>query len=128
MPLPFWLWQCRYPNSWIKFISTPVVLNGVNFIPPAAGINYSSWFLVGFVFQYLVRRRRFPWWSKFNYVTSAALDSGTVLAVIVIFFTLQFPKGGKIVVNWWGNTVHTQSEFFFFFLAVLLLSGADVVL
>jgi hypothetical protein len=76
IPLPFWLWQRRYPNSWIKFISTPVVLNGVSFIPPASGINYSAWFAVGFVFQYLVRKRWFPWWSKFNYVTSAAMDSG----------------------------------------------------
>lgn len=108
LPLPFWLWQRRYPNSWVKFVSTPVVLNGVSYIPPAGGINYSAWFATGFVFQYLVRKRNFPWWSKFNYVTSAALDSGqsfpfigigttcpdknplgTVLSAIVIFATLE---------------------------------------
>jgi hypothetical protein len=48
----------------------------VSYIPPATGINYSSWFAVGFVFQYLIRRRNFAWWSKFNYITSAAMDSG----------------------------------------------------
>ena len=77
-------------------------------IPPATGINYSAWFATGFVFQYLVRKRNFAWWSKFNYVTSAALDSGacfvrrvhlipcscdltpgTVLSALFIFFTLQ---------------------------------------
>lgn len=105
LPLPFYFWQKRYPNSWIKYISTPVILNGVSSIPPATGINYSSWFAVGFVFQYLIRKRNFAWWSKFNYVTSAALDSGTVLALMVIFFTLQFPKNGSIQVNWWGNNV-----------------------
>lgn len=89
LPIPFWLWQRRYPSSWVKFINTPVILNGVSFIPPATGINYSSWFVVGFIFQYVVRKRNFAWWSKFNYVTSAALDSGTVLSLIVIFFTLQ---------------------------------------
>ncbi|KAF9228480.1 OPT superfamily oligopeptide transporter [Gyrodon lividus] len=104
LPLPFWLWQRRYPNSWVKFVSTPVVLNGVSYIPPAGGINYSAWFATGFVFQYLVRKRNFAWWSKFNYVTSAALDSGTVLSAIVIFFTLEFPKGG-IDIDWWGNDV-----------------------
>jgi hypothetical protein len=76
LPIPFWLWQRRYPSSWIKFISTPVILNGVAAIPPATGINYSSWFAVGFIFQYVVRKRNFAWWSKFNYITSAALDSG----------------------------------------------------
>lgn len=105
LPLPFWLWQRRYPNSWVKFVSTPVILSGVAYIPPASGINYSAWFATGFVFQYLVRKRNFAWWSKFNYVTSAALDSGklssiyadacpdisplgTVLSALVIFFTL----------------------------------------
>ena len=76
LPFPFWFWQRRHPNSWIKYVSTPVILNGVSQIPPATGINYSSWFLVGFVFQYLIRKRNFAWWSKFNYVTSAAIDSG----------------------------------------------------
>ncbi|TRM69006.1 OPT oligopeptide transporter protein-domain-containing protein [Schizophyllum amplum] len=104
LPLPFWFWQRRYPNSWIKYVSTPVVLNGVSQIPPATGINYSSWFLVGFIFQFLIRKRNFAWWSKFNYVTSAAIDSGTVLSLIFIFLTLQFPKGG-VNLDWWGNTV-----------------------
>lgn len=76
LPFPFWLWQRRYPNSWVKFVSTPVILSGVAYIPPAGGINYSAWFATGFVFQYLVRKRNFAWWSKFNYITSAALDSG----------------------------------------------------
>ncbi|KAF8648518.1 hypothetical protein AX16_006224 [Volvariella volvacea WC 439] len=109
LPLPFWFWQRRYPNSWIKYVSTPVILNGVSAIPPATGINYSSWFAVGFVFQYLIRKKNFPWWSKFNYVASAALDSGTVISLMFIFFSLQFPRGGSISVNWWGNSVHQNT-------------------
>ncbi|OCB90278.1 OPT oligopeptide transporter [Sanghuangporus baumii] len=109
LPLPFWLWQRRRPNSWIRYVSTPIILNGVSFIPPATGINYSSWFFFGFIFQYLIRRRNFGWWSKFNYVTSAAMDSGTVLSLITIFFTLQFPKGGGISLNWWGNSVYANT-------------------
>lgn len=76
LPIPFWFWQRRYPTSWITYVSTPVILNGVSSIPPATGINYSSWFAVGFLFQYLIRKKNFAWWSKFNYVTSAALDTG----------------------------------------------------
>ncbi|KAL9712217.1 hypothetical protein Ac2012v2_005295 [Leucoagaricus gongylophorus] len=108
LPLPFWLWQRRYPDSWIKWVSTPVILNGVSNIPPATGINYSSWFAVGFVFQYWIRKKNFVWWSKFNYVASSALDSGTVLSLIFIFLTLQAPKGG-INFKWWGNTVHMKT-------------------
>ncbi|KAJ3824187.1 OPT oligopeptide transporter protein-domain-containing protein [Lentinula raphanica] len=112
LPIPFWLWQRRYPGSWIRYVSTPVILNGVSAIPPATGINYSSWFAFGFVFQYLIRKRNFAWWAKFNYVTSAALDCGTVISLIFIFFTLQFPKAGSIFVNWWGNTVYTNTADF----------------
>jgi hypothetical protein len=70
------LWQRRYLDSWIKFMNTPMILNSVSYIPPTTGINYSSWFAVGSVFQYLVHKRSFAWWSKFNYVMSVALDSG----------------------------------------------------
>jgi hypothetical protein len=76
LPLPFWLIQRRRPESWAKYVSTPVVLLGVSYIPPSVGINYSSWFAVSFVFQFVVRKRNFAWWSKYNYITGAALDCG----------------------------------------------------
>lgn len=41
---------------------------------------------------------------RYNYILSAALDSGVAIALIIIFFTLQLPKGG-INIDWWGNTV-----------------------
>lgn len=90
LPIPFWYWQRKYPNRWNKFISTPVVLNAVTYIPPATGINYSSWFAVGFVFQYFIRRKNFAWWSKFNYVTAAAMDSGEYLHFIVLLKSVWF--------------------------------------
>ncbi|KAI0292769.1 OPT oligopeptide transporter protein-domain-containing protein [Russula brevipes] len=104
LPVPFWIMHRRRPDSWAKYVSTPVVLLGVSFIPPATGINYSAWFAVGFVFQFVVRKRNFAWWCKYNYITGAALDCGTVLSLLTIFFALQLPKGG-FPVNWWGNTV-----------------------
>jgi len=112
IPFPFWLWQRRFPKTRLKYISMPVVINGVSQIPPATGINYSSWFLVAFIFQYLVRRYRFAWWSKFNYVLSAALDSGTVISVLFIFFALQFPKNDSLAPKWWGNQVWMQTDDF----------------
>ena len=89
IPMPAYFWQRRYPSSWTRYVSTPVIIAGLSAIPPATGINYSSWFLVGFIFQYLIRKRNFAWWSKFNYVLSSALDSGTVISIMVIFFMLQ---------------------------------------
>ena len=50
-PIPFWLWQRRFPYTRLKFINLPVMLNGPTLAPPANGINYASWFIVGFIFR-----------------------------------------------------------------------------
>lgn len=55
--------------------------------------------------EYMMRRYRFRWWSKFCFITSAALDSGTVISTILVFLLLQLPKDGTIKLNWWGNNV-----------------------
>ncbi|GAA5863764.1 hypothetical protein JCM8547_006058 [Rhodosporidiobolus lusitaniae] len=99
----------RYPNTWVEYINVPVALSGAVFVPPASGINYSSWILVAFIFQFLMRRRRFPWWSKFNFVLSAGLDAGTVLSGILIFLCIQLPRQGTISLEWWGNNVFTKT-------------------
>jgi hypothetical protein len=93
--MPAYFWQWRYPNSWARYVSTPVIIaasglsSTTTSIPPATGINYSSWFLAGFIFQYLIKKKNFTWWSKFNYVLSSLLDCGTVISIMVIFFMLQ---------------------------------------
>ena len=51
----------------------------------------------------IIKGRKPLWWAKYNYVLSAALDSGVAVAAIVIFFALTFPG---ITFNWWGNTVN----------------------
>ncbi|KAJ3967882.1 OPT oligopeptide transporter [Lentinula raphanica] len=108
-PIISWLVDKKYPNSFFKYVNFPVIFNGTQLLPPASGINYVPWAIVGFIFQYLIRRRHFPWWTKYNYVLSAALDSGLAISVIIIFFALQYPEHGTIgkntILSWWGNTV-----------------------
>jgi hypothetical protein len=57
----------------------------------------------------VIRRRHFAWWTKYNYVLSAAMDSGVAVSAVLIFTFLQYPKNGAIgahtVQTWWGNTV-----------------------
>jgi OPT family oligopeptide transporter len=108
-----WLMTKRYPKSWWKFVSFPVIFNGTGLIPLATGVNYVPWFITGWFFQWFLRRRHFSWWARYNYVLSAALDSGVAIASIIIFFALQFPKSGTIgqndIMTWWGNTVYLNT-------------------
>ncbi|KAJ2933165.1 hypothetical protein H1R20_g3881, partial [Candolleomyces eurysporus] len=99
----------RWPNSWLRYVNFPVIFSGTGYIPPASAVNYVPWAIVGFIFQYVIRRRHFSWWTKYNYVLSAALDAGVALAVVIIFFCLQYPRNGEIgkttIQEWWGNSV-----------------------
>ena len=90
IPVPFYLWQRRYSDSWGSLHQHTLTAR-LSAIPPATGINYSFWFLVAFIFRYSIRNKNFAWWSKFNYnyVLSSGLDSGPVISIMVIFFALQ---------------------------------------
>ncbi|KAI7691300.1 hypothetical protein KC353_g19079, partial [Hortaea werneckii] len=72
-----------------------------------AGINYSSWALTNFIFNYWIKNKFFPWWAKYNYIVAAAVDTGTALAGIVIFFAISYP--GYSFPDWWGNNVYLNT-------------------
>jgi hypothetical protein len=124
-PFPAYLLAKRFRWPFLQYVNVPVMLSAMVLIPPASGINYSSWAAVGFVFrkslylqklckltfglEFLLRRYRFRWWAKYNFVTSAALDTGTVIGVVLLFLTLQLPKGGKLSIDWWGNNVFLKT-------------------
>ncbi|KAF7369549.1 OPT oligopeptide transporter [Mycena venus] len=112
-PLIAWLISLKWPNSIIRYINFPVIFSGTGLIPPASAINYVPWAIVGFIFQYVIRRRHFAWWTKYNYVLSAAMDAGVAISAVLIFFCLQYPRNGTIGLNtiqaWWGNTVYTNT-------------------
>lgn len=50
-PIPLWYYQRRFPNTRLKYINLPVLLNGPSAAPPATGINFASFFIVGFIFR-----------------------------------------------------------------------------
>jgi len=112
-PLAGWLINRRWPTSFFKYVNVPVVLAGTASIPPATAVNFIPWALIGFIFNFVIRKRHFNWWAKYNYVLSAALDTGTAVATLFIFFALQYPRRGTIgmgtIERWWGNTVYTQT-------------------
>jgi len=104
LPIPFYCLARRYPHTFWRYVNIPVALIAANDIPPLNGVNFTSWMLTGFIFQWFMRRFHFRWWLRYNYLLSTGLDAGVITGLIVIFFALQLPKGG-INVNWWGNSV-----------------------
>jgi len=113
VPLISWYLMKLYPNSFMRYVNVPLILGGTSLIPPATAVNYVPWAIVGFIFQYVIRRRYFSWWAKYNYVLSGALDSGVAVGSLVIFFCLEFPRNGGIgastIQAWWGNAVNNNT-------------------
>jgi len=104
LPIPFYYLARRSPRSIWRYINIPVALVAADSVPPANGVNFSSWIFAGFFFQWFMRRYHYRWWIRYNYLLSTGLDAGVIVGLVVIFFALQLPRGG-IEVNWWGNSV-----------------------
>ena len=59
LPIPFYLLARKYPQSFWRYVNIPVLFAGINELPPASGINLTSWFMVGAIFQFFMRRYHF---------------------------------------------------------------------
>ncbi|KAA8911948.1 hypothetical protein TRICI_003634 [Trichomonascus ciferrii] len=101
LPVITWLWVRHRPRSLLRLIHWPVFFNSVGGLPPATLYNYTTYFVVGHVFGYWVKRTWFNWWAKYNYTLSAGLDLGLALGSIVIFFLMLSPH--VKIPTWWGQ-------------------------
>ncbi|KAG9628325.1 small oligopeptide transporter, partial [Aureobasidium melanogenum] len=88
-PVIFFFAAKQWPKSPIRFLSAPLIFGGTGQIPPATPLNYLSWGIVGFIFNKWIRNRYRGWWMRFNYITSAALDSGLAISTILIVLTIS---------------------------------------
>ncbi|KAH7170320.1 OPT oligopeptide transporter protein-domain-containing protein [Dactylonectria macrodidyma] len=102
-PVIFYFAAKKWPKSPAKYLIAPLLFGGAGSIPPATPLNYLSWGMVGFVFQFWIKKRHFKWWSRLNFLTSSALDLGLALATLFIFFA--FTLNGIEPPNWWGNNI-----------------------
>ncbi|KAI4153895.1 MAG: hypothetical protein LQ340_002024 [Diploschistes diacapsis] len=102
-PPIFYLLARMFPKSQFRYVNVPLIFGGSGMIPPATTINYTSWGVVGFVFNKVIKNRYRGWWSHYNYVTSAGLDCGLAISTILIFLALQLTAANPP--DWWGNNV-----------------------
>ncbi|KAG0277486.1 hypothetical protein BGZ95_005884 [Linnemannia exigua] len=102
LPIPFWYASRKFPNvGWLKLVHWPVLLAATSNMPPALPYFYTNGLFVGFIFAFVLRRYRYNWWSRYNYLTSAAMDTGVAISGLFIFFALQSWEAKFPV--WWGN-------------------------
>lgn len=102
----FYTLSLKWPkNPWIRNAHPVVMMSGaltwapynLTYIWPAVPVAAFSWLFL--------KKRFLGFWSKYNFVTSAAFSCAIAISGIVIFFALQL---SEIEVTWWGNTVLSE--------------------
>lgn len=100
-PLLVWIASKIFPSQkWIRLINMPVLIGATGILPPASSVNFNSWLVLGFISGFVVYRYKRDWWSKYNYVLSAALDAGLAFMGVLLYFILQ---SNNIGLTWWGT-------------------------
>ncbi|CAK7895401.1 oligopeptide transporter 1 [[Candida] anglica] len=98
------IFKCYKPKSAWRYVNATLLFGGATNIPSVTGFNYSTWALVGFIFNFYIHRRHTMWWRKYNLVLSIGLDCGTAIAAIIIYFCVVYTGGSKNF-KWWGTTI-----------------------
>ncbi|ROW13878.1 hypothetical protein VPNG_03634 [Cytospora leucostoma] len=100
-PILAWFLARKYPMSMWRYVHIPLLFGGSGYLPPATVYIYLCWGLVGIVFNWYIKRRMNGWWLRYNYITSAALDTGLIVSTIIVFFGLYLTEASAP--NWFGN-------------------------
>jgi len=102
LPILVYVAARKWPRSNLRYINTPIIFGGTAYIPPATAMTYATWGITGTIFNKIIKQRHRAWWTEYNFITSAALDSGTIICILLIFFALQLPSGITSP-QWWGG-------------------------
>ncbi|KAG0136935.1 OPT oligopeptide transporter protein-domain-containing protein [Tuber indicum] len=97
----------RTKVAWLRKVSLPVVFGSLSWIPPATGLNFSTWVIVCFAFNHYIFRRAPAWWGKYTMTLSAALDASLAVGLVVVFFGFVYP-GWMEGFSWWGTEVYKR--------------------
>lgn len=65
-PLFQWTLHKKFGIGFLKYINFPVAFGSAGVLLPATPLNIIPGVLVCFIFNYIIRRRHFDWWAKYN--------------------------------------------------------------
>ncbi|KAJ9254886.1 hypothetical protein DTO207G8_3416 [Paecilomyces variotii] len=102
VPILLWAVNLRLRSKLLSKIHMPAIFASTASIPPATAANYMTWGIIGIFFNFYLKRKYHPWWSKYNYILSAGLDAALAVGTFFIFFCLSYPG---VTLSWYGNTI-----------------------
>ncbi|MCJ1411801.1 hypothetical protein MMC19_005893 [Ptychographa xylographoides] len=104
IPLPFYFLHRLFPKAGFWYWNTAIITYYIGWL--CVGINSSimSYFAVGFLSQFYMRKYHPEWFVKYNYILSAAMDGGTQVLVFILTFAVQGGSGAAVIFpTYWGQ-------------------------
>ncbi|OAA63871.1 small oligopeptide transporter, OPT family [Cordyceps fumosorosea ARSEF 2679] len=101
LPVLLYLLAHKAGIRFFRHFNAPIMFGSMAWLPPATPLSFSSWAIVGLIFNKWIHNRWNGWWTTYNYITASALDAGLILSTVIIFFAITFP--GVPIPQWWGN-------------------------
>ncbi|KAJ3024946.1 UNVERIFIED_CONTAM: hypothetical protein HDU68_007625 [Siphonaria sp. JEL0065] len=100
LPVIPWMMHKLQPDSFWHLINIPLIV----VMPTGLGAQ-QSWYIspmiVAVAVNYYVKKYRHTWWKKYAYVLSSALDSGSALSVLVIFYVTKWNQANTLPFPAW---------------------------
>ncbi|RTE84970.1 hypothetical protein BHE90_000470 [Fusarium euwallaceae] len=107
-PIIYYYATRRLPKKhWLTKIHPVVIFSGGHVWSPYNLAHMWPAVVPGWLSWVYIRKRYLTFWSKYNYVLSAAWQTGIALAALVIFFAVSY-HGADI--NWIGNNADSGCE------------------
>ncbi|KAL4964051.1 OPT oligopeptide transporter protein-domain-containing protein [Aspergillus stella-maris] len=108
IPIIIYYAQKRLPRThWFTKFHPVMFLNGgVHWSPYNIAYMWPALVPAWLSMSYL-RTRYLAFWSKYNYVLSAAFSTGIALAGVIIFFAVSY---NGLEIDWWGNGAERGCE------------------
>ncbi|KAH6637374.1 OPT oligopeptide transporter [Boeremia exigua] len=108
LPIVFYLLQRRLPRThWAAKIHPVMLMQGASYWSPYNLAYMWPAVIPGWFSMVFLRHRYLAFWSKYNYVCSAAFQAGIAIAAVIFFFAVSYPG---VSIDWWGNNASSGCE------------------
>jgi len=112
VPVPFYIIYRYTKIEFFKYINLSIILWYMGWLVVGVNASIFSFFILGFLAQWYLRKYHPALFVKYNYIVSAALDGGTQVVVFILSFAVFGGSGTEHdFPGWGGNNVNGNLDY-----------------
>ncbi|KAJ8097257.1 OPT oligopeptide transporter protein-domain-containing protein [Lipomyces tetrasporus] len=97
--------RSKFSNA-LRYIHPVIIVSGIASWGSNLNLShYTPGVIMSFIFMFYIKRYFLGWWTKYNFVLTAALSAGVAFSALFILLTLYYSRTNF---EWWGNTISTS--------------------